>query len=150
MVLQPEDWLAKFKKAGAEKIVFHCEAVASPWKIIYMVKELGMKVGLAVNPETPFSAFKLLVPEVDSVLFMSVNPGFYGAKFIPEVLEKIKEFRKTFFKTETGIDGGVKETNITDIVKAGVDVVYIGSSIFAAPSPAAAYQKLTELAQAAV
>ena len=83
MVLHPEDCLEDFKKAGARKIVFHYEATASPQEVIRKIKKLGMKVGLAVNPETPVSALTPLVKEVDSVLFLSVNPGFYGAKFIP-------------------------------------------------------------------
>jgi ribulose-phosphate 3-epimerase len=149
MMLQPEDYLATLKKAGAKKIVFHFEAVSSPWKIISLVKELGMKVGLAINPETPNAAFRPLVPEVDSLLFMAVNPGYYGAPFIPEVLDKIKDFRKTFFKTEVGIDGGIKEYNIADAARAGVDVIFVGSAILGAPDPAAAYRKLSGLAQAA-
>jgi len=147
MVLQPEDCLETFQKAGAQKIVFHYEAVASPEKIIGLVRNLGMKVGLAVNPETPIASFKHLIPDVDSVLFMAVNPGFYGAKFIPEVLEKIADFRRTYFKTEIGIDGGIKENNIAEIARSGIDVIYIGSAIFLQPNPAAAYRRLTELAQ---
>jgi ribulose-phosphate 3-epimerase len=150
MMLQPEDHLATLQKSGAKKIVFHFEAVASPWKMISLIRDLDMKVGLAINPETPFTTFKAIVPEVDSVLFMSVNPGYYGAPFIPEVLEKIREFRKTYFKTEVDIDGGIKEHNIADAARAGVDVIFAGSAILNAPDPAAAYRKLSSLAQAAV
>jgi ribulose-phosphate 3-epimerase len=84
---------------------------------------------------------------VDSVLFLAVNPGFYGAKFIPEVLDKIVEFRKLYPKKETGIDGGVKESNIGEIARTGVDVIFIGSAIFLQPDPAGAYRRLTGLAQ---
>jgi ribulose-phosphate 3-epimerase len=150
MMLQPEDYLAILQKAGAKKIVFHFEAVSSPSKIISLVRELGMKVGLAINPETPNAAFRMLVPEVDSVLFMAVNPGFYGAAFIPEVLDKIKEFRRAFFNMEVGIDGGIKKHNIADAVHAGADVIFVGSAILRAPDPAAAYSALSALAQAAV
>jgi ribulose-phosphate 3-epimerase len=150
MMLQPEDYLATLKSAGSDKIIFHFEAVAAPWKIISMARGLGIKVGMAVNPETPFASFKEWVPELDSVLFMAVNPGFYGAKFIPEVLEKIKEFRKTYFKTLTGLDGGVKESNIAEIARAGVDEICVGSAIFKAPDAGAAYRKLADLANAAV
>lgn len=149
MVLQPEDCLDDFKKAGAKKIIFHFEAVASQWKMIKLIKDLGMKVGMAINPETSINAFKEMVPEIDSVLFMAVHPGFYGAKFLPETLDKIKEFRKTYFKTEVGIDGGVKETNIVEIARSGVDVICVGSAIFLQPDPGAAYRRLTALAQSA-
>ena len=149
MMLQPEGHLEKLQRAGAKKIVFHFEAVSSPEKIISLIKNLGVKIGLAVNPETPINAFKALVPEVDSVLFMAVNPGYYGAKFIPEVLDKIKEFRKTFFKTETGIDGGIKENNIVEVARSGVNVIYIGSAIFLQPEPAASYRRLDAMVQLA-
>jgi ribulose-phosphate 3-epimerase len=150
MMLQPEHYLETLKKAGAQKIIFHVEAVSSPWKEISLVKGLGMKVGLAINPETPISAFKEFVPEVDSTLFMAVHPGFYGAKFIPEVLDKVREFRKTFFKTLTGIDGGVKESNIADIARSGVDEICVGSAIFLQPDPGAAHRKLTDIANQAI
>lgn len=149
MVLQPEDCLEDFKKAGAKKIVFHFEAVASPWKMISLIKDKGIKVGMAINPETTISAFKEMVPEVDSILFMAVHPGFYGAKFLPESLDKIREFRKTYFKTEVGIDGGVKENNIAEIARSGVDAIYVGSAIFLEPDPSAAYRHLTALVQSA-
>jgi ribulose-phosphate 3-epimerase len=150
MMLQPEDYLETLKKAGAEKIIFHFEAVAAPWKMIMLARGLDIKVGMAINPETPLSAFKEWVPELDSVLFMAVHPGFYGAKFIPEVLDKVKEFRKTYFKTLTSLDGGVKEANIADIARAGVDEICVGSAIFQAADPGAAYRKLTDVANAAV
>jgi ribulose-phosphate 3-epimerase len=150
MILQAEEYLERLKQAGAAKIVFHYEAVASPEKMIFLVKGMNMKVGMAINPETGIEAIKKLVPELDSVLFMAVNPGYYGAKFIPEVLDKIKEFRRTFFKTEVGIDGGMKESNIVEVVRSGVDVVFVGSAIFLQQDPAASYQKLAALAQSAV
>ncbi len=149
MILQPEDCLEDFKKAGAKKIVFHFEAVASPWKMIGLIKEIGMKVGMAINPETSIASFKEMVPEVDSILFLAVHPGFYGAKFLPETLDKIKEFRKTYFKKEAGIDGGVKENNIVEIARSGVDVIYVGSGIFLQPDPPTAYRHLTALVQSA-
>ena len=147
MVLHPEKCLEAFPVAGAKKIVFHYEATPSPQKIIRMVKNLGLKVGLAVNPETPIAAITPLINKLDSVLFLSVNPGFYGAKFIPEVMDKIIAFRKAYPDMETGIDGGVKENNIAQIARTGVDVIYIGSAIFLQPDPGASYRRLTALAE---
>jgi ribulose-phosphate 3-epimerase len=147
MVLHPEDCLEDFKQAGAKKIVFHYEAAPSPADVIRQIKKLGMKVGLAVNPETPINAIAPLVNQVDSVLFLAVNPGFYGAKFIPEVLDKMVEFRKDYPKMEMGIDGGIKENNIVQIARTGVDVIYVGSAIFLQPDPAASYRRLKALAQ---
>jgi ribulose-phosphate 3-epimerase len=147
MMLHPEDCLADFKKAGAKKIVFHYEATPSPHDTIRQIKKLGMKSGLAVNPETQVSAIASLIKEVDSVLFLSVKPGFYGAKFIPEVLNKIVEFRKDYPKIETGIDGGVREDNIAQIARTGVNVIYVGSAIFLQPDPTASYRRLQALAE---
>ncbi len=147
MVRHPEDCLEDFRKAGARKIVFHYEATPDPLKIIRKIKKLGMKAGLAVNPETPVAAIKPLVKDSDSVLFLSVDPGFYGAKFIPEVLDKITAFRKLYPEKDTGIDGGVKESNIGQIARTGVGVIYVGSAIFLQPDPAASYRRLKKLAE---
>jgi ribulose-phosphate 3-epimerase len=145
MVLHPENCLEDFRRAGAEKIVFHYEATPEPEKIIKQIRKLGIKVGLAINPETSIAAITPLVKKVDSVLFLSVHPGFYGAAFIPEVLDKIAAFRKVFPKMEIGIDGGVKEDNIVKIAQSGVDVIYIGSALFRQPQPAEAYKRLKAL-----
>jgi ribulose-phosphate 3-epimerase len=145
MVLHPESCLADFHRAGAEKIVFHYEAAPEPEKIIRQIRKLGIKVGLAVNPETPITALAPLVKKVDSVLFLAVHPGFYGAAFIPEVLDKITAFRKAYPEMEIGIDGGVKEDNIAKIARSGVDVICIGSALFRQPQPAEAYRRLKAL-----
>ena len=145
MVQHPENYLEGFKKAGAQKIVFHYEARTDREKTIKSIRKLGMQVGLAVNPKTTIKEFGPLVKHVDSVLFLSVEPGFYGAKFIPEVLDKIVEFRKNYPKAITNIDGGVKEDNIKEIVRTGINAICVGSAIFNRPDPAAAYHRLKEL-----
>jgi ribulose-phosphate 3-epimerase len=150
MVLNPENCIADFHRAGAEEIVFHYEATPSPETVIRETRKLGMKVGLAVNPETPVTSVSHLVKDVDSLLFLAVHPGFYGAAFLPEVLDKVVAFRKAFPGTETGIDGGVKEDNITDIARSGVDFICVGSALFRQTQPAEAYHRLMMLARAAV
>lgn len=150
MVLHPEAYLEDFQRAGAQKIVFHYEATSSPQEIIALVRNQGMRVGLAVNPETPISAITPLVNEVDSVLFLSVNPGFYGSKFIPEVLDKIVEFRSAQPNLEIGIDGGIKENNIAQIAQSGVDIIYVGSAIYLQPQPGESFRRLQTLAEASV
>ncbi len=150
MVINPEDCLEGFKRAGARKIVFHYEATPAPEKIIHSIRKLNMQAGLAINPETSISAVRPLVNKVDSLLFLSVNPGFYGAKFIPEVLDKIVEFCKIYPNKEIGIDGGIKESNIAQIARSGVEVICVGSAIFMQSDPGASYRRLAELATAAV
>ena len=147
MVLHPEDQLEGFRQAGVQKVVFHYEATPSPREVISLVRNLGLGVGLAVNPETPISAILPLASEVDSVLFLSVHPGFYGSKFIPEVLDKLAEFRSACPDAEIGIDGGIKESNIARIARAGADVIYVGSAIFVQPQPGESFRHLLSLAQ---
>ncbi len=148
MVLHPEAYLKDFQQAGAQKIVFHYEATSSPREVITLVKNLGMRVGLAVNPETPVSAVLPLATELDSMLFLSVNPGFYGSEFMPEVLNKIVAFRDAQPDLEVGIDGGIKESNIVPIARTGVDIIYVGSAIFLQPEPGESFRCLQALAAA--
>lgn len=148
MVLNPETYVSDFQQAGAQKIVFHYEATSSPREVISLVRNHGLNVGLAINPETPITAIKSLTSEVDSVLFLSVNPGFYGSKFIPEVLKKIEAFRKVYPDLPIGIDGGIKESNIAEVARSGVDVICVGSAIFQQPEPGVSFRHLQALVEA--
>jgi ribulose-phosphate 3-epimerase len=149
MIKQPEEQLQCFAMAGAEKIVFHFEATSSPLRIITMIRHLGAKVGLAVNPETPLTTTLSLADSVDSVLFLTVHPGFYGAKFLPEVLDKVVELRARKPNLEIGVDGGIKEANIAEVARLGLDYICVGSAIFVQPDPAAAFRRLQSLADQA-
>ena len=115
---------------------------------IRKIRELDMLVGLAVNPETTLEDIAPYVNALDSVLFLSVNPGYYGAAFLPEVLDKVKAFRKKYPGMEIGLDGGVNKDTIPRIAESGVDVIYIGSAVFRQPDPGEAYRRLTALANA--
>jgi ribulose-phosphate 3-epimerase len=145
MVLNPEAYLQGFHQAGAQKIVFHYEATTSPQKVIALARELGKGVGLAVNPETKVSEILPLVDEVDSVLFLTVRPGFYGSKFIPEVMDKVVELRHLRPEQEISIDGGIKESNIVEVARSGVDVIYVGSAIFLQSQPAESFRRLQDM-----
>jgi len=147
MVQQPEDYLESFRKAGAQKVVFHYEATSSPEKVISQARNLNLGVGLAINPETPLSLIYPLVGKVDSVLFLTVTPGFYGSPFIPEVLDKAVELRSAQPNLEIGVDGGMKESNIAQIARLGIDVIYVGSAIFLQPEPGESFRHLLALAQ---
>jgi ribulose-phosphate 3-epimerase len=147
MVEEPEKELERFKKAGATKAIFHFEATSTPEQVISTGRRLELSMGMAVNPETPVSRIVPFVSKVDSILFLSVHPGFYGASFIPEVLKKIAEIRRTFPEINIGIDGGIKESNIAQIAQTGVNEIFVGSAIFLQSNPAESYKKLTLLAQ---
>lgn len=147
MVSHPEKHLKDFQRAGAQKIVFHYEATDSPREVISLARDLGLGAGLAVNPDTSVSSFLPLAGEVDSILFLTVNPGFYGSKFIPEVMDKVTELRNARPDVEIGVDGGIKESNIAEIARSGVDVIYVGSAIFLQPQPGESFRRLQALAQ---
>lgn len=147
MVLRPEAHFEGYRRAGAEKVVFHYEAAPTPLEAIARARELGIKVGLAINPETTVQTIAPLLDKVDSVLLLTVNPGFYGSPFIPEVMNKVTEIRATRADLEIDVDGGIKENNIAQVAQQGVDAICVGSAIFRQPDPAASYFRLLKLAQ---
>ena len=147
MIENPEQYLVDFQRAGAKKVVFHYEATSSPREVISLARGLGMEVGLAINPETSVSTIRPLVDAVDSVLLLTVNPGFYGSQFIPEVLDKVAELRHAVPVVEIGVDGGMKESNVGQVARFGVDVIYVGSAIFLQPQPGESFRRLQALAQ---
>ena len=147
MVMQPEKCLKGFKQAGASKIIFHHEATTSPHDVISRIKNLGLEVGLAVNPDTPVSAIVPCINEIDSILLLTVTPGFYGSQFIPEVMDKVAELRSIKPEIEIGVDGGVKENNIREIASAGIDYICVGSAVFMQTDPAGSYRRLQSLVQ---
>ncbi len=145
MVNNPENYVDEFVKAGAQQIIFHYEASESHKSVIDLIHSSGLKAGIAVNPDTHISALDPLISTIDSVLFMSVIPGFYGSKFIPGVLDKIVEFRKKYPLVQIGIDGGIKENNIADVAETGVSSICVGSAIFCQQNPAQSYRRLEKI-----
>ncbi len=149
MVNNPESIIEEFKTAGASRIVVHYEAVREKvTDVIEKISSLGMSTGLALNPETPITVLnENLVNRLESVLFLAVHPGFYGAKFIPEVLEKIALFRRLYPHITIGIDGGIKANNIAQVANSDINEICVGSAIFAQPDPASSFKELTRLAR---
>lgn len=145
MVSDPSIWLEPFRISGAERIIYHFEIAKDHREIISQIRESGLGVGLAVNPSTKVSQFEHLAGEVDTILFMSVNPGFYGAPFLPEVLEKVKHFRKRYPGKQVGLDGGIKQDNIHKAKEAGADYVCIGSAILKSNNPAESFREFVRL-----
>ncbi len=145
MVKNPEKYIQAFAKAGVEQIIFHYEATYSPDKLIGLIHNLGVKAGMAINPDTPISVIYPVADKVDSILFMSVIPGFYGSKFIPEVIDKIKDLRRIYPEMPLSIDGGIKENNISLIAKTGVNSICVGSAIFCQDNMSESYKRLEDL-----
>ncbi len=136
MIEHPERYISDFVHAGADIITVHVEACPHLQRTIRLIKELGAKAGVSLNPPTPLSAIEEIIPHVDLVLIMSVNPGFGGQTFIPATLPRIAAMRKILddrkLSAELEVDGGINADNAPDIVKAGADVLVAGNSIFRA------------------
>lgn len=148
MVADPASYADDFREAGASRLVFHYEASPAPEEVVGLVKELGMEVGLALNPETPVSAVSPWLAQLDNILLLTVNPGFYGSAFVPEVLDKVAELRRACPGIEIGVDGGIKDGNIARVARMGVDAICVGSAVFLQPQPGESYHRLLALAQA--
>jgi ribulose-phosphate 3-epimerase len=134
MIVEPEKYIKDFAKAGADWISVHWEACTHLHRTVSMIKELGKKAGVVINPATPVSFLEEILPFVDFVLIMSVNPGFGGQSFIKTSLEKIKKLRETIerkgLKIPIEVDGGVKTDNVKEIVDAGANIIVAGSAVF--------------------
>ncbi len=131
MVVDPEkSFIDDYAEAGAAIITIHAEACKDIPKTIDKIKNLGIKVGLSINPPTSLDLLLPFIDQVDIVLIMSVNPGYAGQKFIPDVLNKIKELRKLKPNLDIEIDGGINKDTIKQAVDAGANVIVAGSAIF--------------------
>jgi ribulose-phosphate 3-epimerase len=141
MVKDPVHYLSSLNRDGLKRVLVHWEAGPRPESFVFSLRDLGFHVGLAVNPETRLPQFEKLVDQIDSILFLSVDPGFYGSPFIAEVLEKIGEFRSRFPSKIIGIDGGISLDNIQRVRLSGVDYACVGSRIFRHNNPRKSYEE---------
>ena len=140
MIENPADYIPQFAKAGADLITIHQEATPHLHRTVQLIKSLGKKAGVSLNPATSLSTLEEILPELDLVLLMSVNPGFGGQAFIPNLFRRAKALRRII--DENGYDclieadGGIKLDNIGEVYEAGVDVVVSGSGVYGTKDPA--------------
>lgn len=134
MVEEPGRYVEDIKKAGADLICVHQEACLHLDRTIAQIREMGLQTGVALNPATPVETLDVILPEVDMVLLMTVNPGFGGQKFIPYTVEKIKKLRamcsERRLSTRIEVDGGITPDNVRTVLEAGADVIVAGSAVF--------------------
>lgn len=143
MVEEPLPWIDAFEKFGAKRVLIHYEIKNKDFEnIINYIRSKGMQAGLVVNPDTEIEEFENLLNKVDQVLFMSVYPGFYGAAFVPKVVDKIKAFKTKYPDMQIAIDGGVNKNNIKELSDLGLDILCVGSAIGKAEDPKAAWEEL--------
>ncbi len=141
MIVEPERYLDAFAEAGADYLTVHVETCPHLHRTVQAIKELGVKAGVALNPATPISSLSPILPDVDLLLVMSVNPGFGGQSYIPASTERIRQLRhlRDIQNPDAliSVDGGVGPNNAATIVAAGADVLVAGSAVFGGPGSVA-------------
>jgi ribulose-phosphate 3-epimerase len=146
MITNPERYWREFQKVGADLITFHAEVLTDKKKLIDDIKSSGIKVGISINPKTSISDIEYLIPYIDLVLVMTVNPGFGGQSFIKDMVCKIKDLRKIIDKNSYNcfieVDGGINSRTASVCINAGADVLVSGSYIFSAENPRLAIKSL--------
>jgi ribulose-phosphate 3-epimerase len=147
MVARPEDFIEPFAAAGADTIIVHQETTPHLHRALQQIHALGKKAGVVINPATPVDLISEVLESVQSILVMTVNPGFGGQEFIPETLGKIRQVRAALrerrLTCDVEVDGGINEKTARQVVEAGANVLVAGSAVFGAPDGvAAAIQRL--------
>ena len=139
MITDPIRYIDMFAKAGADIITFHYESCENHREVIRAIQEKGIRVGMAISPDTDFESVKHLVPELDMILVMTVYPGFGGQQLIPRTLNAVRAARTFIEKNDLNVrvevDGGISESNAHLVTEAGADVIVAGSSIFGSKTP---------------
>ena len=154
MIEHPEEYINDFVRAGADRVLVHEEATVHLDRALAMIREAGAQAGAVINPATPVVMLTDVLHKVDTVMVMSVNPGFGGQKFIPNAVEKIRQlnqWRSRYngaFRIE--VDGGVDLDNAAELAQAGANTLVAGTSIFHTPDPAAATRQIRRLATEAL
>ena len=154
MIEQPEKYIEDFIRAGAGRVLIHQESTVHLDRALSMIREFRAQAGAAINPATPVAMLSDVLDKLDTVLVMSVNPGFGGQKFIPGAMEKIRQLNERrarynySFRIE--VDGGVGMENAAALAQAGANTLAAGTTIFHAPDPAAATRQMRKLATEAV
>jgi ribulose-phosphate 3-epimerase len=149
MIVEPERYVDDFRAAGCDRISFHLEATPHAQRLLVHLRDIGAKAGLAICPQTPVAMLQDVIEDCDTVLVMSVNPGFSGQKFIPRAFEKVREARALVDRRNPSclieVDGGVGPENARELVAAGADVLVMGAAVFGAADPSAELRRIRAL-----
>jgi ribulose-phosphate 3-epimerase len=149
MIVNPDQYIEEFKKAGADILTVHYEACPHLHRTIQAIKAAGMKAGVALNPHTPVDLLQDVIRELDLVLIMSVNPGFGGQKFIQNAVLKVEQAKNLIHRFGSHalveVDGGVNLETGAELVKAGADVLVAGSFVFGSADPKATITELKSI-----
>ena len=153
MIEEPDRYLERFARAGADLISVHQEAVPHLHRTISYIRECGAAAGVGLNPSTPLTMLQEILPELDYVLLMSVNPGFGGQRFIPSVLSKVSALKRMIdasgSRARIEVDGGVGRDNIVDLLESGAEIFVAGSAVFEGGDPRRKTRSLVSLLERA-
>jgi len=149
MISEPERYIEPFAKAGASSLTFHIEVAKDPVGLVKKIRDLGVEVGVSLNPDTPAEALEPVIDLVDMVLVMTVMPGFGGQEFRDDCLPKITKIMTRRPEVSIEVDGGINDQTISKVVSAGGDTIVAGTAVFGAPEPEKAVEKLRQIAKAA-
>ncbi len=148
MIVDPDRYLERFRDAGATNLTVHYETCHNLHRTVTEIRRLGMKAGVTLNPHSPVMLLKDILPYIDMVLLMTVNPGYGGQTFIPGSINKIGELRSMIdeggYDVMIEVDGGIDLQNAPVLVHAGVDVLVAGSTVFSSSDPAEVIRRLRE------
>ena len=154
MIEHPDRYVEAFVEAGAASITVHAEATVHLHRVIHLIKSLGAKAGVALNPATPVTALEQIAGDVDYVLVMTVNPGFGGQTFIPQSASKVRAVRELLRRAGSPapiqVDGGIDASTAPGIVSAGADILVAGNAVFGSADPERAIHELRAAAETAV
>jgi len=149
MIEKPENHIESFIDAGGDIIIVHYETSKHLDRLIQTINEAGVKSGIALNPATPLSVIEYLINKIDILLLMTVNPGFGGQKFIPEMITKIEKARKIIDNQKKSIslevDGGINLDNISEVIKAGAEIIVVGQIISKSANPEMTIKKIKNI-----
>jgi ribulose-phosphate 3-epimerase len=149
MIVDPDRYLVRFRDAGANILTVQYETCMHLQRTVTEIRNLGMRVGVALNPHTPVSLLQNILPYIDMVLIMTVNPGFGGQSFIMESFNKISELHNIIqsggYNVLIEVDGGIDTENAAKLIKSGVNVLVAGSSVFSSDDPVDTIRKLKRL-----
>ncbi len=154
MITDPERWAPGYAEAGAYNVTFHAEACADPVGLARTLRAAGARAGLAIDRDTPVEPYLDVLPHVDMVLIMTIKAGFGGQKFLPEMLDKVREVRRRIrlndLEVRLEVDGGIAADTVEQAAEAGADAFVAGTAVYGAEDPAEAVRKLRAQAERAM
>ena len=145
MIDDPDRWAPAYVEAGAGSVTFHVEAATAPVRLARELRAQGARAGMALRPATPVEPYEDLLPELDMVLVMTVEPGFGGQKLMPDVLPKAAQLRAMGFSGDIEADGGINGDNAPQLAQAGIDTLVMGTAFFRAEEPEALVRRVHSL-----